>query len=965
MPDNKCKLFFALFFICFIMPVFIFYSGYSYYKYLNIELKKSKLLTLAGTISSKIANFINNRSYWCYQFNQAMHTSRTKEEVAAKFKAKLKNKKQKAKWVVWNKKWQFVNSQDFKRIDKLDPAYTGKTIREAMRRKGDTLNYSDKIYLKKLIGPHIFFNRMVTPLRNDYPDFLETNFKENASFYWGNYTDEFTAFALFPSSVENKKHGLFDFINQFKNQYPGKEIFIIQDNRIYNKADEINIGYIGYLKRRFGTSEESIFLDNSRLYYGEQLIEDTFLIIADDSPVKTGADDKTTALFTLIWVFFNLLFFQNFSFLKTTNNLKVRQAIYGFIGLSNILPLIILVIFTSRYMEQKYLVMIDNKKIQAVDFLHGIEEEFLNVIKRFPYNAKQVIKKNSAMLQKGNLNIKQGRKLKKDFDKYDLDFNIVASRAMTLITNEVIINENKSRSLKRGKNNNQTKKLADVIRKIGNCYLAFLNNTKVSQTYLTELELISDMIFQKSIEETLHYFVELSDNIANFGFGTFTIPSFSYLIRDQKSNIYNYFCIFQFRIDDSAYKFLESIKTSRLANHYGLKVIFRDGPHLYAPHIYPFKKSKKLAQLLGKLKIYPSAKAAQVVLDGKKWIYTGYKSTIMKSIELAAFYPLSEIHRKLNKEKSDLITLFVANLLIILAIAYFFSKTLLTPIQYLKKGTEAINSRNFTYRLPSLGKDEFGKMADIFNTAISDLEELSVGGVVQQSLFPKSKIDTGNYDLFGQSNALADLGGDYLDYFDIDAENFGVILGDVAGHGVGAALIMAIAKSTTINSTDYYKKPVEFTSRLHQLIYSSKTRKQKKIMTFQYLLVNKNANSLMFCNAGGCNPFIVNGPQSKVEEIKLPAPALGAFKKARYKDRQITFAPGDVMVLYTDGIVEARNKDNQEIGYDLFKEILLKNYTTDPELYYSKVLKEYHNWLGETEAEDDLTMIFLTMKPEA
>ncbi|MGM0600235.1 MAG: SpoIIE family protein phosphatase [Candidatus Rifleibacteriota bacterium] len=965
MSDHKIKLVFALFFICFIMPVFIFYSGHSYFQYLQFEFKKSNLLMLAGTISGKITAFTDNRKFWCHQMNAIFERSSTKEEMAKNIFGKLKQNKQKADWIIWGPDWKSIKSSNFSKVAGLNLDYTGKTFRKAVTSKGRRINYSEKIFLRKLLGPHIFFANMVKPMRKNEPRLLETNFKHKAGLLWNNYSNHFTAFALFPPSIEQKEQGLTIFIKQFKKQNPKREIFILKDGNVYSSNNKTDKKKLHYLKKRISKSEKNIIGHKNKLFYGEQLPDNSFFFIADDAKANTNSANKPVLLFTLIWAFFNLLFFQSFSMLSATGNLKVKRAIYGFIGLSNILPLIILAIFASQYMNQKYLVMIDNKKIQAIDFLHGIEQEFLNLKKNFPYRAKQVIDKNMSRLNKLPINLHDARILKNDFDKYGLSFNIVASQALTLITREAVVNEGKMKLIKTGQTSNSLTKLVDVTGKLGNCYLAFLNKSKISTNYLTELELLADMVFQKSIEETLHYFVELSDKIAIFGFGTEAIPSFAQLIKGESSGLYNYFCIFQFDTNENATQFLESIKTSRLANHFGLKIIFKSEKYLDTSHIYPFKKQDKLKELFNKLKIYPPAKAGQVVLDEKEWLFTGYKSSIMKSIELAAFYPVTEIQRKLDKEKNDLITLLVANLFIILIIAYFFSKTLFAPIQHLEKGTQAINTRHFSYRLPDMGQDEFGKMADIFNNAISDLEELSVAGVVQQSLFPEGKIATGNFNLHGKSEALTDLGGDYLDYFDIDDENFGVILGDVAGHGVGAALIMAMAKSTTINSVDYYKKPVEFTSRLHQLIYNSKTRKQKKIMTFQYLLVNKRSNSLTFCNAGGCNPFIVNGAQNKVEEIKLPAPALGAFKKAKYKDLQIAFAPGDTMVLYTDGIVEARNKNGEEIGYELFKEILLRNYTTDPEQYYQNVLKEYHSWLGEADAEDDLTMVFLNMKAEA
>jgi len=255
-----------------------------------------------------------------------------------------------------------------------------------------------------------------------------------------------------------------------------------------------------------------------------------------------------------------------------------------------------------------------------------------------------------------------------------------------------------------------------------------------------------------------------------------------------------------------------------------------------------------------------------------------------------------------------------------------------------------------------------GRMARIFNEAVKDLEELSVARVVQQQLLPQCKINTGGFDMFGRSITLADLGGDYLDYFEIDSESFAAILGDVAGHGVGAAMIMAMAKSAIINSSDYFKAPAGLVLRLHNLIYSTKTRKQKKIMTFQYLMLNKLAHTAIYSNAGGCNPFLVNGIDGNIAELSLPAAALGAFKKGDFKEMEIRFRRGDVLVLYSDGIAEARNQAGEEIGYERFKTMLLKNWSSDCEEFYNSMLSEYQQWLGGAEPQDDMTMLFISLR---
>ena len=99
---------------------------------------------------------------------------------------------------------------------------------------------------------------------------------------------------------------------------------------------------------------------------------------------------------------------------------------------------------------------------------------------------------------------------------------------------------------------------------------------------------------------------------------------------------------------------------------------------------------------------------------------------------------------------------------------------------------------------------------------------------------------------------MNELGGDYLDFIKISDNQFSILMGDVAGHGVGAAVIMAMAKAGILSSTSYLTSPLELITRLHQLIYSSKTKKQKKIMTFQYLFIDGNDGEGIYTNAGAC-----------------------------------------------------------------------------------------------------------------
>lgn len=337
----------------------------------------------------------------------------------------------------------------------------------------------------------------------------------------------------------------------------------------------------------------------------------------------------------------------------------------------------------------------------------------------------------------------------------------------------------------------------------------------------------------------------------------------------------------------------------------------------------------------------------------------GFAGRYIKEYKLVGLYPLENIDQIIEHQRQQLIVFAVLSLLMTLALSQVLSQSFLVPLRLLTKGAHAIENKEFKHRLPDLGDDEFGSMGSIFNNVMSDLEELSVAGAIQEQLLPQQQIETGFFSLYGCSIAMGELGGDYYDYIQIADNKFSVLLGDVAGHGVGAALIMAMAKAGIIQSDNLLDQPLALLSRLHGLIYASKTKKQKKIMTFQYLCVDSCSGKAVYSNAGACSPMIIRKNRNLVEELTLTGAALGAFKKANYTEIDIAFEPGDAIVFYTDGIVEARNRAGDEIGYDHLKELFKSCWHENAEIFYNNVYQSYMAHLDGEAAQDDFTMVIL------
>jgi len=117
-----------------------------------------------------------------------------------------------------------------------------------------------------------------------------------------------------------------------------------------------------------------------------------------------------------------------------------------------------------------------------------------------------------------------------------------------------------------------------------------------------------------------------------------------------------------------------------------------------------------------------------------------------------------------------------------------------------------------------------------------------------------------------------------------------------------------------------------------------------------------------YSNAGACSPIYISGSGREAKELTLAGAALGAFKKAGFSGLNLEFAEGDALVFHTDGIIEARNKFGQELGYSQFAQLARKCWDPDPEKIYQGLYQAYLRHIGGQAPEDDLTMVVVVFK---
>jgi sigma-B regulation protein RsbU (phosphoserine phosphatase) len=246
----------------------------------------------------------------------------------------------------------------------------------------------------------------------------------------------------------------------------------------------------------------------------------------------------------------------------------------------------------------------------------------------------------------------------------------------------------------------------------------------------------------------------------------------------------------------------------------------------------------------------------------------------------------------------------------------------------------------------------------VFNQVLEGMGDLQVARVVQERLFPRRKIVTEGFRLFGRSLAMRELGGDYFDYFPVAGERWGVVIGDVTGHGVPAALGMAIAKVGVKGSAAEQGCPADLLHRLDRLFGRVKGKRTWS-MSLCYLVFDGRTGQGTIASAGHPGPIHVSPRSGTARYLSLKGSLLGYNLKRPYPETPLFLEPGDALVLYSDGLFETPLRDGSPLGIPRWKDLVGQVYDSDPEVYFQNILTAHAALAGSQEAMDDITLVIL------
>jgi hypothetical protein len=328
------------------------------------------------------------------------------------------------------------------------------------------------------------------------------------------------------------------------------------------------------------------------------------------------------------------------------------------------------------------------------------------------------------------------------------------------------------------------------------------------------------------------------------------------------------------------------------------------------------KPNNKIRDLMTRAEIGQKDFSQKIQIDGKKYLAFVFLGNYMRNMAFLALYPEEVITRKLDNFKYWTIAGITFILLTSICIGFLLSASFLIPIDDMKKGLQAINNRNTNYRMSLFSRDEFGNLALFFNQMMENLDELNMGSIVQKKLLPQEALELNGYVVYGLSSPATDLGGDYFDYHKIEDHSILLLIGDVTGHGVPAALIMAMAKATIQEGIQSKKSIAEMAQGLNLTIFS--TMEKTFFFSCTFLLLNTIQNTIETINFGHPFPYRYSKDQKLSLESVTPNYPLGIRNKIRLIPHYTRLQSEEKLIYYTDGLVESLDDDPDINAFDSF-----------------------------------------------
>jgi len=361
--------------------------------------------------------------------------------------------------------------------------------------------------------------------------------------------------------------------------------------------------------------------------------------------------------------------------------------------------------------------------------------------------------------------------------------------------------------------------------------------------------------------------------------------------------------------------------------------------------------------------------------DGVLWVYS------RPSAVLRNFFSSSEVLRGVLFDVVVAVAiLFLLVELVAVFIGVSLSRRITQAVNQLYEGTRRVIFGDFTHRIAVRNRDQLGELAESFNQMTGNLErllvvekekerlqtELEIAREVQAQLYPKEAPPRAGLQVTARCDPARMVSGDYYDYQALVRGKIAFAIGDIAGKGISAALLMATLQAALRANVSQSQPPAgdasdecpeldpaTLVSKLNQQIYAHTS--PEKYATFFFALYDEATRTLSYTNAGHLSPLLFHN--GDVVRLDSNGTVVGAFPFSKYNDSSLSIEPGDLLVCYTDGITEPENAYDEEFGEQRLIELVKKHAHRNDHEIIGIVFEAVRSWTGTPELHDDMTLL--------
>jgi len=520
-----------------------------------------------------------------------------------------------------------------------------------------------------------------------------------------------------------------------------------------------------------------------------------------------------------------------------------RQLLILFIA-SNALPGFVLYAIGSDYLQQYRSGLLTDVYNDGMTYLQSIDELYRNEFTVQKGRIETYLKAFQKSLRKKGITKKAVQNFIKEQEPRPYGFYLVASSTGLVAGDRGILKDEKVHEAFNSRFATDKLRINTMraMFKVGTYVLASLNRQPISSKAGTEAELVSETLTQRDPADLIRMFAD-SGTFSEWGIGSKKHPTYVGLLQLFDKVIYDYMLLYLWDSDDLESAFITRVFHNLNRNELGLKVMATDDRFLRGlPEIILTDPALKSFAL--KLRDRGVARPEYCRFENSEHLLFGHKCVLLKNIRLLGLFPMSRIENQVAEKRKILGLLAFVSLLVSVSLGLFVAGGILKPLSELQVGVAALRERNFSWRVPDLGGDEFGHLARIFNETLVDLEELHVASQVKEKLLTTLT----QTETFGRAAYYCHAGtheGEYFDVNDVDATCKALLFGHVNEPGVAGSLILAFVKSATLQLHELLPTPQRFISELNRLLFENGRPGELKTMQAVVILLFDNGRILI------------------------------------------------------------------------------------------------------------------------